>query len=77
MIPDPLKVLGMHAGAKPDIFEKAQFLRSRMTAQEEKLWNIEIVWAKILLLLREDSLKGWGEALEIYDIEFSLIINSS
>jgi len=52
MIPDPLKVLGMHAGAKPDIFEKAQFLRSRMTAQEEKLWNIEIVESKILLLLR-------------------------
>lgn len=29
---------GMHAGAKPDIFQKAKMLRSKMTIPEQELW---------------------------------------
>ena len=36
---DPLKALGMHAGATPLTFEKAQMLRERLTEQEKKLWT--------------------------------------
>ena len=36
---DPLKELGMHAGASPGIFRKAEMLRKNMTLPEKKMWN--------------------------------------
>jgi len=35
---DSLKTLGMHAGAKPEIFRFAEKLRVKMTPPENKLW---------------------------------------
>lgn len=31
--------LGMHAGAKPEIFRFAESLRANMTEEERKLWE--------------------------------------
>jgi very-short-patch-repair endonuclease len=36
---DPLKEIGMHAGASPNIFRKAEMLRSKMTIYETKIWR--------------------------------------
>ena len=36
---DPLTEIGMHAGASPGIFKKAEMLRNKMTTSEEKMWN--------------------------------------
>ena len=36
---DPLKEIGMHAGASARIFQKAEMLRNKMTIQEKKMWN--------------------------------------
>lgn len=34
-----LESLGMHAGAKPEIFQFAKMLRANMTKSEKKLWE--------------------------------------
>lgn len=36
---DPLKISGMHDGAKPSIYENARKLRENMTEAELKLWE--------------------------------------
>ncbi len=36
---DPLKKIGMHAGASPAIFRKADMLRNNMTKEESLLWH--------------------------------------
>ena len=36
---DDLKNLGMHAGAVPQIFDRARILRAKLTLPEEKLWT--------------------------------------
>ena len=36
---DPLKISGMHGGAKPEIYRNAAKLRVRMTEAELKLWE--------------------------------------
>jgi len=34
-----MKDIGMHAGASPGIFRKAEMLRNNMTLPEQKMWN--------------------------------------
>lgn len=35
-----LDEIGMHAGASPEIFRKAEMLRSKMTLSEKMLWQV-------------------------------------
>ena len=74
---DPLKILGMHGGTSPKVFQNAAKLRDNMTVSEKKLWGYLVTKPLGFTFRRQHPLAGYVLDFYCHKLRLSIEIDGN